>query len=162
RAARELRLALIRKGEPAPYVDRAIARLETLGLLDDAAFARQFSRSRIAGPGFSRRRLQSELARRGVARDVADAAIADAIGEDGTDMDETLERIARRKLHTLRSVSAPVRRRRIYAFLVRRGYDADAIRRVLERIDADAAGEELDAASGDAAATDQGDAVNPG
>ncbi|HEX5409778.1 MAG TPA: RecX family transcriptional regulator [Gemmatimonadaceae bacterium] len=162
RAARELRLALIRKGEPAPYVDRAIARLESLGLLDDAAFARQFSRSRIAGPGFSRRRLQSELARRGVAREVADAAIADAIGDDGTDMDDTLERIAMRKLHTLRSVSAPVRRRRLYAFLARRGYDADAIRRVLERIDADGAGAELDAASGDAAATDDGDAVDPG
>jgi regulatory protein len=162
RAARELRLALIRKGEPAPYVDRAIARLASLGLVDDAAFARQFTRARIAGPGFSRRRLQSELARRGVARDVADAAIAESIAEDGIDMDDTLERIARRKLRTMRSLSAPARRRRLYAFLARRGHDADAIRRVLERIGPDVSGEELDAASGDATATDPGDAFGSG
>jgi regulatory protein len=46
RAVAELRRLLIRKGEPEAEVDAAIERLRANGLLDDANFARQLTRSR--------------------------------------------------------------------------------------------------------------------
>jgi regulatory protein len=134
RATRELRNALLRKGEEAANVDHAIERLIAMGLLDDAAYSRQYAHAKIVGPGFSRRRLQAELAKRGVARDVADAAIADALAEDDVDSDAILERVAARKLRTLDKVDEPTRRRRLYEFLARRGYDSDDIRRVMDRL----------------------------
>ena len=72
RAARDLERMLVRKGEPAEHVSTAVERLIALGILDDAQYARQFIRAKISGAGLSRRRLQSELWRRGVARDVID------------------------------------------------------------------------------------------
>lgn len=138
RATRELRIALLRKGEEAANVDHALERLTAMGLLDDASYARQYAHAKIVGPGFSRRRLQAELAKRGVARDVADDAIADALADDDVDSDAILERVATRKLRSLEKEDAPTRRRRLYEFLARRGYDSDDIRRLMDRmLDAD-------------------------
>ena len=134
RATRELRLALLRKGEEEANVDHALERLLSMGLLDDAAYSRQYAHSKIMGPGYSRRRLQAELARRGVARDIADAAIAEALAEDDVDADAILERVATRKLRSLERLDEPTRRRRLYEFLARRGYDSDDIRRVMDRL----------------------------
>jgi regulatory protein len=134
RATRELRTSLLRKGEDAANVDHALERLTAMGLLDDASYARQYAHAKIVGPGFSRRRLQAELAKRGVAREVADAAIADALAEDDVNSDAILERVAARKLRALQKEDPPTKRRRLYEFLARRGYDSDDIRRVMERM----------------------------
>lgn len=134
RSSTELRRLLVRKGEAADLVDAAIGKLLGNGFLDDAAFARQFARSRALGAGHSRRRVQQELARRGVARDVADTAIGEVFTEERIDEDGTLERVARKKLATLARLDAPTRRRRLYAFLARRGFDGDDIARTVRKL----------------------------
>jgi regulatory protein len=144
RSVRELRRRLLAAKEPEPHVDAALARLETMGLLDDAEYARQVARSQMIGRGYAPRRLQQELARRGVARDVADRAIDLVLAEDaapgsfgaesGIDLTETIEKLARRKLRGLGSLDAETRSRRLYAFLARRGYDSDDIRSVMTRL----------------------------
>jgi len=136
RAARDLERMLVRKGEPAEHVAAAVERLIALGALDDAQFARQFIRARISGAGLSRRRLQSELWRKGVARDVIDAALSEVFEEDAVDESAQITQVAAKKLRTLRSLDAATARRRLYAFLARRGYDGSAIRRVMDAIPA--------------------------
>jgi regulatory protein len=132
RSAADLRRTLVRKGEPPEYVDVAVERLLNAGFLDDAGFARQFARSRVLGAGLSRRRIANELARRGVARDIVSTAIEEVFGEEHVDDGATLERVARKKLGTLSRLDAFTQRRRLYAFLARRGYDADDIGRVVD------------------------------
>ena len=134
RSARDLRRRLLLKGEPESDVDAAIERLEAAGLLNDAAYARAFVRSKISSQGFSRRRLQQELAKRGVARDISDAAIAEVLRDDDVDEGATIERVARRKLRTLNGLEDETQRRRLYAHLARRGYDVDAVRDVVEKL----------------------------
>lgn len=134
RAVAELRRLLLKKGEPAADVDDAIARLQRSGLLDDANFARQFARSRATGPGLSRRRVQLELARRGVPRDVSDAAIADVFAEEGLGDEATIDRVARKKLRTLATLDETTQRRRLYSFLARRGYDGEDVGRVVRAL----------------------------
>ena len=144
RAARDLERMLVRKGEPVEHVASAIARLVALGALDDAQFARQFIRGKIAGAGLSRRRLQSELWRRGVTRDVIDAALAEVLVEDEVDEDAQIAQVAAKKLRTLHSLDATTKRRRLYAFLARRGYDGSAIRRVIDELSGESEGETLE------------------
>jgi regulatory protein len=136
RAARDLEHMLVRKGELAEHVAAAVQRLIALGALDDAKFARQFIRAKISGAGLSRRRLQSELWRRGVARDVIDAALAEVLEVDEVDESAQIAQVAAKKLRTLRSLDAATARRRLYAFLARRGYDGSAIRRVMDALPA--------------------------
>ena len=131
RSASELRRLLIRKDEPADQVDLAIARLQTSGLLDDRSFARQFARSKAVGAGLSKRRVQQELSRRGVDRAVAKEAIDEVYIEERVDESESIERVARKKLRSLLKVDPPTRRRRLYGFLARRGYDGDDIAKVI-------------------------------
>jgi regulatory protein len=134
RSAAELRRLLLRKGEQAEFVDAAIERLLRAGFLDDASFARQFARAKALGGGLSRRRVQQELARRGVAREVADAAIAEVFAEEHVTESDTLERVARKKLKSLAKLDGQVQRRRLFAFLARRGYDSDDIARTIRAI----------------------------
>ena len=109
----------------------SIARLPAALLLDDADFARQFARSKAVGQGLSRRRLQQELFRKGVAREVADEAIEETMADEAVDEAEMIERAARKMLRTLSKLDAPTRRRRLFSYLMRRGYESDDIRRVM-------------------------------
>ena len=134
RASADLRRVLIRKGEPADRVSVAIERLERAGFVDDASFARQFTRSKAVSGGLSKRRVQQELAKRGVTREISDEAIETVFVEEGVDEEASIERVARKKLRSLSSVDAPTRKRRLFSFLARRGYDSDAINRVLRTV----------------------------
>ena len=134
RGVAELRRLLIRKGEPQTDVDDAIARLQRSGLLDDAMYARQFARSKALGAGLSRRRLQQELTKRGVAREVSDAAIDEVLKEEGIDDRASIERVARKKLKTVDKLDIPTQRRRLYAFLARRGYESEDIANVTQAL----------------------------
>lgn len=134
RSTRDLRRQLIRKGEPQELVDLAVERLTRMGLLDDGSFARQVARSKMADAGHSRRRVRAELFRKGVDRAVSDEAITAVVEEEAVDEAANLEMVARKKFETLRSVDPQTRRRRLYAFLARRGYESADISRVLSRL----------------------------
>ena len=128
RSASELTRSLVRKGAERADVDRAIVRLREQGLLDDAAFAQAFTRAKVLGANQSRRRVQQELGRKGVARDVSEAAINAVFEAECIDQREVVEAAARKKARSLARLDPVVQRRRLYAFLARRGYDADDIR----------------------------------
>jgi regulatory protein len=128
RSSAELTRALVRKGAERSIVDHAIARLQEQGLLDDAAFAQSFARAKVLGANQSRRRVQQHLARKGVAREVSDAAIAAVFEEEGIDQREMVEAVARKKIRSLNKLDPSVQKRRLYAFLARRGFDAEDIR----------------------------------
>jgi regulatory protein len=128
RSSSELARSLVRKGEEKAHVDWAIARLLEQGLLDDAAFARALTRSRVVGGKRSRRRVEQELARKGVSRSVAGEAIDDVFEDEAVDQRAIVEEAARKKLRSLAGLEPAVQRRRLYAFLARRGYDLDDIR----------------------------------
>ncbi|WP_437623185.1 regulatory protein RecX [Sorangium sp. So ce1151] len=134
RSARELEKRLIEKGEPREHVAAAIQRLCANGLLDDARFAEAKARSGIVGKPRSRRRIEQDLARKGVARDVADAAIRQVMADEGTDELAVAERAARKKMRTLARLDPAEQRQKLYAFLARQGYAPDVVRRALRAV----------------------------
>jgi regulatory protein len=144
RSSSELARSLVRKGEEKAHVDWAIARLQEQGLLDDAAFARAFTRSRVVGGKQSRRRVEQELARKGVSRTVAGEAIEDVFEDEAVDQRSIVEEAARKKLRSLSGLEPAVQRRRLYAFLARRGYDLDDIRAAIASAGSSAIDEDAD------------------
>jgi regulatory protein len=151
RSSSELARSLRRKGEERPHVDWALARLEEQGLLDDAAFARSFARSKVVDGKQSRRRVQQDLARKGVSRTLTDEAIDTVFEEEAVDQRAIVEEAARKKLRALAGLEPAVQRRRLYGFLARRGYEIDDIRSVLSAIGSSLGAE---AAAGDGSASD--------
>ena len=119
-SAAELARKLRQRGHDADEVAAAVDRLRDIGYLDDRAFAESLVgwRSRSRG----RRAMASELAARGVARDVA----LEVLG--AVDAESELE--AARKLAE-RDAENPIR---AAARLRRRGFGEDTIRSALRHL----------------------------
>jgi regulatory protein len=129
-----LRRKLIQKEYEAADADEAIRRLVDNGLLNDAKYAEQYARSKILMTGASKRRLQQELFRKGIKGELATTAIANVIEQEEIDTGVLIERLAKKKLAQFGDLEPLVLRRRLFAFLARRGYDLDEIKTVVKRL----------------------------
>lgn len=117
-------------GHDAAVIDRVLARLDELELIDDAAFGRMLidetRRARPAGP----RLLRQKLRQKGLDPELIDRLLAEAEGD--VDADADARRLIEKTLPRLRSCDAATRRRRLYGVLARRGFDSDVIQRAME------------------------------
>lgn len=115
-----LQRKLVEKGETSEHAARAVEKLSTQGFLDDEAFARSFVRSKARKHG--RRRIEMELARNGVERSVATAALDEVMADPTLDTHDVLDQLVIRKIRELARYDAVTRRRRIFGVCVRRGF----------------------------------------
>jgi regulatory protein len=130
RSARELSQRLRRAGAMDPEIAWVQDRLLTQGFLDDASFARQVARGKVLAGGTSRRRVIGVLRKKGVSADIAEEAIDATLAEVELDEFGAALAAAERRIRALRSLEPQKQRQRLYAFLARRGYEQDVIRRV--------------------------------
>ncbi len=126
-----LRRRLARDAVVRADVEVAIERLTAIGALDDAAYAHAVARSRLQGGARSVRRVTEELRRQGVDAAVADGAVDAVRDADGIDEWAGLAALAERRARALRALPPVVRRRRLYAYLVRRGYARADVERAI-------------------------------
>jgi regulatory protein len=133
----EMRRKLALKGAPATDIAEVIARLCDQKLLNDADFARQFARTRIVGAGASRYRIVQELRRKGIDKAIAEEAVERLEESEGINASATIHRVAGKKWKALAKLDDFTRRRRLYAFLARRGYNPDEIRIALDALNAE-------------------------
>jgi regulatory protein len=137
-ARADLGRRLLRKGHPRSAVDSALERAAGLGLLDDAAFARNYVQTR-ASRGRGPSRLTRDLLAMGVERAVIDRALA-AEWPDGTDRTAVPLALAAKRAAQLGTLPRPVKRRRVLAYLARRGFAGRDITELVARlVDAPAA-----------------------
>jgi regulatory protein len=131
-ARADLGRRLIRKGHPRIAVEAAIERAFGLGLLDDAAFALTYVQTRAArGRGPSR--LTRDLLAMGVERSVIDRALA-AEWPEGSDRSRVPLALAAKRAAQLGDLPRPVKRRRVLAYLARRGFSGRDITDMVARV----------------------------
>lgn len=132
-ARADLGRRLLRRGLASAAVEAALARADQAGLLDDQAFARHYVATR-AERGRGPARLARDLALMGVARASIDAAIAEE-WPDNVDRSAMPAALAAKRAAQLGGLPRPVKRRRLLAFLARRGFTGreavDVVTRVL-------------------------------
>lgn len=134
RSSRDLRVRLRRAGAPDAEISWAIARLTAQGFLDDAAYARGVARAKALSGGVSRRKVISVLRQKGVDADVASEAIDATLADVELDEYGAALAVAEKRLRAMRDLDGQVQRQRLYAFLARRGYEGDVVRRVLAAV----------------------------
>ncbi len=119
RSEKEVRDRLVRYGYGGDTVDGVLGRLAELGYLDDEGFARTAAseKARKYGP----RRVSADLRRGGVSGEIAQAAVEEVFREN-PEQDVAREAVARR-YNT--SEGSDAQARRVYGFLMRRGFSAD-------------------------------------
>ena len=128
-ARADLARRLVRRGLGPDAVAAAIARAERAGLLDDASFAEHYVATR-AQRGRGPARLVRDLLALGVERSLVDRAVAAQWPADG-DARALPTALAAKRAAQLGALARPVKRRRLLAFLARRGFSGrDALEAV--------------------------------
>lgn len=115
----QLRGALEVAQLPAECIDQMLDRYTELGLIDDAEYASVLVRSKLRSAHHSRRALRQDLAKVGIARELADAAVNAVTAEE----EEAAARaFVDKKLASMSRYEPHVIERRIVAALGRRGF----------------------------------------
>jgi regulatory protein len=115
---REARTFLGQRGVDPSIAEAAVERFTSRGWIDDAVLAEQLIYAGTSRKGQGRRAIAQTLSQRGIARDIADAALAGLPDDD----DERAFEYARSKAHGLRSHDLETAMRRLIGQLARRGY----------------------------------------
>lgn len=119
RTREELRDRLLRAGFEAADVQDELDRLERVGLLDDARFAREFAEREVGGRLAGSRAVGRALAAKGVARPVIEEVVeAYARGDEARAV-----ALARSRAPRLAALGPEAAFRRLVSLLSRRGYD---------------------------------------
>lgn len=142
RSEREVRDRLRRRDFSPAAIDVAVEKLRGWRYLDDRAFAEYWVENRAEHAPRGRRALEAELRAKGVDR----AVTGDVLEQVDLGEEDAALALARKRQPRLSALDEPTQRRRLAAFLGRRGYGWDVIRPVLDRLygpdedDADVAG----------------------
>jgi regulatory protein len=117
-SVREARTAIAERDLDAETMDAVIRGFLRHGYLDDAALAEQLVHSGLDRKGQGRHAVAQTLAKRGIPRDVAEAALAELPDDD---VERALE-FARGKARTMSSLDRDTALRRLVGQLSRRGF----------------------------------------
>jgi len=129
----DLQRRLVKKQHPPAAVEAALDRLALRGLLDDRRFAEQYAALR-ATRGKGPARLLHDLQVQGVERRTAEQAVRRALEEEGIDPGVEARAVAAKRARQLAGLPVSVRKRRLLAFLVRRGYGGPELRTLVEEL----------------------------
>ena len=121
---KELKDKLVRTCD-ADAADKAVARMEELGLVNDDKFARQYARRLLLEKKLTRRAAAFELTRKGIDRETAEKVL----GEIDVDYRGNIREIIEKKYRNIQDEKV---KRRAVAALQRLGYGWDDIKAVLE------------------------------
>ena len=119
RSRAELSATLSKRGIPPEAAEEVLERLTEVGLIDDAAFAELWVRSRQRERGLASSVLRQELARKGVAAEVVSGALEQL--EPGQEA-AAARALIQRKLLATRGLPLQTRMRRLVSMLARKGY----------------------------------------
>jgi regulatory protein len=128
----DLARRMLRKGHQRPAVESALERAARFGLLDDAAFAQSYVQTRAAR-GRGPVRLTRDLLSMGVDRSLIDHAIAAEWTEE-SDKNAMPLALARKRAAQLGGLPRQTKRRRVVAYLARRGFSGREITEIVDRV----------------------------
>ncbi|MGA2301939.1 MAG: regulatory protein RecX [Candidatus Acidiferrum sp.] len=128
----EMKKALARRCEDEKLVKRVVERLKRENLLDDARYARQFTRHRTESRKQGEYRIARDLRARGVPDRHIEVALKNASEE--TDPAAVIRQRIARKLRVFRGEIDERKMASLYRSLLAAGFPSDLIRRELQRV----------------------------
>ena len=133
RTRAELKVRLSKLDFDPVLVRVALDRLEDRGLLSDAAVAEAEAGSRVRA-GESPLRIRQRLRAKGISDEYARIAVQKAIVDEDYDEEAECLRVAQKRSRSLVSADPSVARRRLTAYLARRGYSLTFVRDIVHRL----------------------------
>ena len=127
----ELKEKLKGKGFSLTDIETAVLDLMASGLLDDRVFTKSWINYRLARP-FGFRRIIQELKAKGIDRQIIEQAVAEI--KDSVDFEDVARQLAQRRWQRLPDLDPAKKKKRVMDFLLRRGFEADIVLKVLKKL----------------------------
>lgn len=124
RSADEIRQRLKKKKFTPQVIEETLSFLKDKAFIDDEHFARAWIESRIKRP-LGIRRLKQELQLKGIGQEIIESQIHE-IKKDYSEED-VVTRIIQERLEKVKGSDPQKAKRRIYAYLLRRGFSPNII-----------------------------------
>jgi regulatory protein len=131
RSEKELIQRLKKKKFQDQIIHKVIASLKQTKLIDDAAFSRTWINAKLKKP-LGLRRIRGELRAKGIDNQIIEAQIQE-IKKDYSEEDIVLD-LAKHRFTQLRNVDPLRAKRRVFAYLVRRGFSVETASEALRRM----------------------------
>jgi len=141
RSRKEIERHLLKKGFDDSIAAHAAEKLQTLGMIDDLAFARMFVRDRLQRKKFGSALLRQHLIQKGIARAIVDMVCTELVTPDqqkqaaleaATKHRQRSRDDKRKKMFS--PIEAQKQKKRLFDFLIRRGFSIDLARQTVETI----------------------------
>ncbi|MFH1799498.1 MAG: regulatory protein RecX [Candidatus Omnitrophota bacterium] len=140
KSGQELRKKLEGKGYSSGTIDQALGDLKAQGVLDDTRYAKDLVARLILGKSAGRYKIAFELKRHGISKKISDEMLGTLSNEDETE--RALEQ-ARLKWTGWSRLDPQKRRKRLYDFLIRKGYDFQIVQDILQKLSKGSADDEI-------------------
>ncbi len=124
RSEKEIYERLKKKRFDEEITKQTISFLKDKGFIDDSLFAKAWIESRIKKP-LALRRIRQELNLKGIDREIIDSQISE-IKKNYPEQD-LVKKIAQERLKKLKGIELGSAKRRVYAYLLRRGFSPEII-----------------------------------
>lgn len=124
RSEKEIRLRLKKKKFDQGVIEETVSFLKDKDFINDNYFAKAWIESRLKRP-LGLRRIKQELSLKGINKEIIDSQIEE-IRRNYSEEDIVTE-IAKTRFNRLKNIEPEKAKRRLYAYLLRRGFSADVI-----------------------------------
>jgi regulatory protein len=131
RSAEEIRQRLRQKNFSPQVIRETLDFLKERRFIDDAAFAQGWAADRLKRP-FGPRRIRLELRQKGVSPRIIEESLSQA--QAGYLEEKIVREIAEAKFARLKGVEPEKARRRLYGFLLRRGFSPEVVLEEINRL----------------------------
>ena len=123
--------ALEKCGFCSHAVDETIESLEQIGHIKDEKYAKSWVENRRRKRPTSKRTMRRELTLQGVDKSTVNRVLAEI---DNADETVLALQVAKKRVNRYKSLATHVARRRLYAFLIRRGFDHETVAQVVRQV----------------------------
>ena len=129
----EIRVKLEKKGYEETTIEKVVEELKETSLISDYSFAKAFVSDRLRLNPKGSFQISYELKKKGVNQTIIDRVFSEENVVEGN-FDRALE-VARRRLEILKNIrDKKTRKRRLYNFLLRRGFSYEVIKKVFDEL----------------------------
>lgn len=132
RSEHEVRDKLIQKKFPQTDIEQTISYFKELDLINDRQFAKKWISSRQSKP-YGQNRIRFELKQKGINDEVIEEELS--AGFKDFSEEAVICQFIEKLNHKYRNIEPARRKKRMYDFLIRRGFNTQAIMKVLSHYD---------------------------
>lgn len=140
KSGQELKKKLTEKGYSKTNIDRALKDLSEQGILDDSVYAKDLTARLVHGRSAGKFKVAFELKRHGVPEKLRNELLNAISPED--ELARALEQ-SRFKWASWKNLDLQKRQKRLYDFLIRKGYDFQIAQNVLRELAKDSTDHEF-------------------